>query len=197
MFCCITYILTFYDCVVELKCYPYTVWIQYQKEQHMTKHQFQWKVKSAYILPGGISGGANWAVANNHYVILTTVLQKLGLCEIWMAFNLQVSEKKIYNLGRKLLHYISTLCATSQNNSGHRGEILTNVNTIKLKKYELWYSLWLLWQDLGLLSSKKTIQVTQRIHTVYTLGPMWVLSHISKRYLPSCLWSIIHTDLLL
>lgn len=41
-------------------------------------------------VPGCISGGTKWAVANNHNVILTAVLQKLGLCEIWMALDLQV-----------------------------------------------------------------------------------------------------------
>lgn len=40
------------------------------------------------IHPGCVPGGANWAVANNHNVMLTTELQKLGLCEIWIAFNL-------------------------------------------------------------------------------------------------------------
>lgn len=45
-------------------------------------------------IPGCISRGTKWAVANNHNVILTAVLQKLGLCEIWMALNLQVFWKR-------------------------------------------------------------------------------------------------------
>lgn len=45
-------------------------------------------------LPRYISGGANWAIANNHDVMLTTVLQKFWLCEIWVAFDLKVNKKK-------------------------------------------------------------------------------------------------------
>lgn len=41
-------------------------------------------------IPGCISRGADWAVANDHDVMFTTEVQKLGLCKIWMALNLLV-----------------------------------------------------------------------------------------------------------
>lgn len=70
-------------------------------------------------IPGCVPGGANWAVANNHNVMLTTELQKLGLCEIWIAFNLQVSKKKkkqnksSYKLGQIKLHLPSVLSSST------------------------------------------------------------------------------------
>lgn len=44
-------------------------------------------------IPGCISGGADWAVANNYDVMLTTELQKFWLREIWMTLNLLVKEE--------------------------------------------------------------------------------------------------------
>lgn len=46
-------------------------------------------LKHSSLIPGCISGGTNRAVANDHNIMLTTELQQLGLCEIWMAFNLK------------------------------------------------------------------------------------------------------------
>lgn len=54
--------------------------------------------RTFHIHPGCVSGGANRAVANDHNVFLTTELQKLGLCEIWMAFNL-VGHRLVFEAG--------------------------------------------------------------------------------------------------
>lgn len=52
------------------------------------KHLIVQQRRTFQIHPRYISGGANWAIANNHDVMLTTVLQKFWLCEIWVAFDL-------------------------------------------------------------------------------------------------------------
>lgn len=52
-------------------------------------------------IPGWISGGPNWAVANNYDVVLTTEVQKFGLGEIRMAFNLLIKEEDTLYLTSK------------------------------------------------------------------------------------------------
>lgn len=44
-------------------------------------------------IPGWVSRGANWAVTYDHDVILTTEVQELGLCEVWMTFNLNKNKQ--------------------------------------------------------------------------------------------------------